>query len=246
MPYDRLRRIRMRGGVPRHVAVIMDGNGRGHAVAHGRHSGHREGVQAVREVVEGALDAGIEILTLFACSTDEGRRSGREVAALMGLLQRYALRERDALRERGVEVHVLGDLDGLDPSIRDAIATIVEGTRGGDALRLNLMISYGGREELVHAARTLMDRVRRGELDPRLIDDDIVEDALFTRGLPHPDLLIRSSGDFRISNFMLWQIAYTELHVTPVVWPRFRREHLFDAVLDFQGRERRYGRVHSS
>src|SRR5690606_35944307 len=132
---------------------------------------------------------------------------GREVAALMGLLQRYALRERDALRERGVEVHVLGDLDGLDPSIRDAIATIVEGTRGGDALRLNLMISYGGREELVHAARTLMDRVRRGELDPRLIDDDIVEDALFTRGLPHPDLLIRSSGDFRISNFMLWQIA---------------------------------------
>ena len=124
-----------------------------------------------------------------------------------------------------------------------AVEAIVEGTRGGEALRLNLMISYGGREELLRATRALADRVRSGELEPSDIDDDVLEDSLFTRGLPNPDLLIRTSGEHRISNFMLWQLAYTELHISPVYWPDFDRTQLFEAILDYQRRERRFGRV---
>jgi undecaprenyl diphosphate synthase len=142
-----------------------------------------------------------------------------------------------------VEVQVLGDLDRVDEATRDAVDEIMGGTRGGTRLRLNLMISYGGREELLRAARLLSERVRRGEIRPEDIDADALESCLFTTGLPSPDLLIRTSGEHRISNFMLWQLAYTELHVTPVLWPDFDREQLFDAVLDYQRRERRFGRV---
>ena len=227
-----------------HVAVIMDGNGRW-ARQRGlpRHLGHREGMKAVRETVGAAVDVGIRILTLFAFSTENWNRPEREVSALMGLLQRYALKERDELSGRGVEVHVLGELDRVDESTRRAVETIVEGTRGGHAMRLNLMISYGGREELIRSARLLSERVRRGELDPEDIDERELEGSLFTRELPSPDLLIRTSGEYRISNFMLWQLAYTELHFTPAMWPDFGREDLFAAVLDYQRRERRFGRV---
>lgn len=244
MASDLLDRVRLGGGVPSHVAVIMDGNGRW-ARERGlpRHLGHREGMKSVREVVEGAVEAGIDILTLFAFSTENWKRPAREITALMGLLQLYARKERAELRRQGVEVHVLGDLDRVDDATRSAVLEIVEGTRGGNALRLNLMISYGGREELLRAARALADRVRAGELDPADIDDSVLEDSLFTRGLPSPDLLIRTSGEHRISNFMLWQLAYTELHISPVYWPAFDRDHLFEAILDYQRRERRFGRV---
>ena len=164
----------------------------------------------------------------------------------MSLLQLYARKEREELRRQGVEVHVLGELGRVDPATRDAVDAIVVGTRGGTSLRLNLMISYGGREELLRSARILAERVRRGEMDPEDIDEAVLQDTLFTRDLPHPDLLIRTSGEYRISNFMLWQLAYTELHVTPVLWPDFGREHLFDAVLEYQRRDRRFGRVASS
>ena len=172
MAADLLDRVRLGGGVPSHVAVIMDGNGRW-ARERGlpRHLGHREGMKSVREVVEGAVEAGIDILTLFAFSTENWKRPEQEVSALMGLLQLYARKERAELRRQGVEVHVLGDLDRVDDATRSAVMEIVDGTRGGNALRLNLMISYGGREELLHAARTLADRVRAGELDPFDIDE---------------------------------------------------------------------------
>lgn len=242
-----LDRVRAGGPVPSHLAVIMDGNGRW-AAERGlpRHLGHREGMTAVRETVEGCVEAGVDILTLFAFSTENWRRPAPEVSALMGLLQLYAMKERVELRRRGVEVHVLGDLARVDTPTRDAVASIVEGTRGGTSLRLNLMISYGGREELVRAARLLAERVRRGELSPDEIDDEVIGSALFTEGLPNPDLLIRTSGEYRISNFMLWQLAYTELHITDVFWPDFGRNHLFEAILDFQRRERRFGRVVAS
>ncbi len=222
----------------------MDGNGRW-ARERGlpRHLGHREGMKAVREVVEGAVESGIEILTLFAFSTENWKRPRREVSALMCLLQRYARSEADELRRQGVEVHVLGDLDRVGEATRTAVQEIVEATRGGRALRLNLMISYGGREEILRAASLLARRVERGELSPSEIDEDVLEDALFTAGLPSPDLLIRTSGEHRISNFMLWQLAYTELHITPVLWPDFDREDLFEAILDYQRRERRFGRI---
>lgn len=244
MSTDLLDRVRLGGAVPSHVAVIMDGNGRW-ARERGlpRHLGHREGMKSVREVIEGAVEAGVDILTLFAFSTENWKRPAREVSALMGLLQLYAKKERAELRRQGVEVHVLGDLDRVDDATRTAVREIVEGTSGGAALRLNLMISYGGREEILRATRTLADRVRTGELDPSEIDDAVLEDSLFTRGLPNPDLLIRTSGEHRISNFMLWQLAYTELHIASVFWPEFERAHLFEAILDFQRRERRFGRV---
>lgn len=247
MSSDSLARLRLNGDVPTHVAIIMDGNGRW-ARERGlpRHLGHREGMKAVREVIEGAVEAGIEILTLFAFSTENWKRPEQEVSALMGLLQLYARRERAELRRQGVEVHVLGDLDRVDHATRAAVNAIVEGTRGGTTMRLNLMISYGGREELVRAARVLAERVRSGECTVDDIDEEQVEEALFTRGLPSPDLLIRTSGEHRISNFMLWQLAYTELHISPVFWPEFAREHLFDAIEDYQRRDRRFGAVTSA
>jgi undecaprenyl diphosphate synthase len=164
----------------------------------------------------------------------------------MGLLKLYARKERAELKDQGVEVHVLGEMDRLDDGTRQAVEGIVDATRGGEALRLNLMISYGGREELIRSARLLAERVRNGEISPEEIDEDVLEDTLFTRDVPPPDLLIRTSGEYRISNFMLWQLAYTELHITPVYWPDFGREQLFEAILDYQSRERRFGRVGSS
>jgi undecaprenyl diphosphate synthase len=247
MSQDHLDRLRLSGDVPSHVAVIMDGNGRW-ARERGlpRHLGHREGMKAVREVIEGAVEAGVPVLTLFAFSTENWQRPPREVSALMGLMQLYARKELGLLKSQGIEVHVLGDLDRVDAATRSAVQEIVEGTRGGRALRLNLMLSYGGREELVRSARMLAERVRSGEIGSDEIDEHMLEDGLFTRGLPDPDLLIRTSGEHRISNFMLWQLAYTELHITPVLWPDFGREHLFEAILDYQRRERRFGRVVAS
>lgn len=244
MSDDLLQQIRLSEDRPAHVAVIMDGNGRW-AGERGlpRHLGHREGMNAVREAVEGAVAAGVEILTLYAFSTENWNRPVQEVTALMGLLQLYARKERAELRRMGVEVHVLGDLARVDGATRSAIDGIVEATRGGTELRLNLMISYGGREELVRAVKLLAARVREGELDPSQIDEGELAGALFTDGLPNPDLLIRTSGEYRISNFMLWQLAYTELHITEVLWPDFDRTDLFKAILDFQRRERRFGRV---
>lgn len=198
---------------------------------------------AVREAVEGARQAGVRILTLFAFSTENWQRPTAEIGALMGLLRLYAEREKRELRRQGVEVHVLGELHRLDGGTRAAIDAIMDGTRGGQAMRLNLMISYSGREELLRAIRAVARDAASGRLDPEAIDDEIVEAKLFTAGLPDPDLLIRTSGELRISNFLLWQLAYTEIHVSSVLWPDFTREHLFEAVLDFQGRERRFGRV---
>ena len=244
MSSERLDRIKLHGDVPEHVAVIMDGNGRW-AAERGlpRHLGHREGMKAVRETIEGAIEAGVGILTLFAFSTENWNRPLQEVSALMRLLELYARKEREELARQGVEVHVLGELERLDEAARRAVDSIVTETVGGSRLRLNLLISYGGREEIVRAARLLSERVRSGELRAEDIDEDMLEDSLFTRGLPPPDLLIRTSGEYRISNFMLWQLAYTEIYITPVFWPDFGRDHLFEAILDYQRRDRRFGRV---
>jgi len=193
--------------------------------------------------VEGAVEAGISILTLYAFSKENWNRPAREIAALMALLQRYLIQERENLRRQGVEVRVFGELDRLPAGARAAIERMEEATRGGGSMRLNLMISYSGRAELVRAARRLAERVRSGLLTPDQIDEAAVAGELYTAGLPDPDLLIRTSGEQRISNFMPWQLAYTELYLSPILWPDFRREHLFCAIHDFQKRERRFGRV---
>ena len=243
-PSELLQQIRVHGQIPRHVAIIMDGNGRWAKKRHlPRVAGHKEGMKAVRETIEGAIDAGVEILTLFAFSTENWQRPRHEITALMGLLRVYATQERAELKEQGVEVHVLGDVDALDRATRAAVVEIVTETAGGVNLRLNLMISYSGRAEILRACRAMAERVAAGDMAMEDIDEDALTDNLFTRGLPDPDLLIRTSGEFRISNFMLWQLAYTELHITSVLWPDFSRADLYSALLDYQERDRRFGRV---
>jgi undecaprenyl diphosphate synthase len=200
-------------------------------------------MKSVREVVEGAADIGVEILTLFAVSTENWQRPEEEVSALMTLLKLYVEQEKQNLRERGIEVHVLGDLSRLDDEARAAVELIQRTTAGGDRLRLNLMISYSGRAEIVSVARELARRAVAGEISPDEIDIDEFSSVLSTRGLPDPDLLVRTSGEFRISNFMLWQLAYTEIYISPVLWPDFTRADLFRAIDEYRKRERRFGRV---
>ncbi len=233
--------------VPSHVAIIMDGNGRW-ARERGlpRTAGHKQGASSAQEVVEGAIEAGISILTLFAFSTENWHRPAREVSALMGLLRGQISRERERLRENGVSVRVLGEVSRLDKKTRASVEELERHTADGQELRVNLMLSYSGRDELVHAARGIAQQVASGTLRPDEIDASTISENLFTRGVPDPDLLIRTSGEYRLSNFLLWQLAYTELYVTPVLWPDFTREDLFDAVLDFQRRDRRFGRVTAS
>ncbi|HEX2189116.1 MAG TPA: isoprenyl transferase [Longimicrobiaceae bacterium] len=244
MSTDLLPQIRLHGHVPRHVAIIMDGNGRwARERGRPREFGHRAGMTAVREAVEGCTDAGVEVLTLFAFSQENWGRPRGEVSALMSLLELYVRKEQRELKSQGVEVHAIGDLSRLGPRTRRALEGIVEHTAGGPRMRLNLAVSYGARGEIVRAAQRLAERVQAGTLAPGEIDEALFAGELYTARDPDPDLLIRTSGEHRISNFMLWQLAYTELHMTSVLWPDFRREHLFQAIRDFQRRERRFGRV---
>jgi undecaprenyl diphosphate synthase len=239
-----LERIAAQGGAPRHVAIIMDGNGRWAKERHlPRSLGHREGMKAVRETVEGAIAAGVEVVTLYAFSEENWKRPPAEIGALMGLLDEYIARETAELAANGVEVHVIGDLGRLPQAKRDAVDRLLSGTRGGTKLQLNLAISYSSRAEIARAARRLAEDVLQGRLALEDVDEDALGLRLYTAGLPDPDLLIRTSGELRISNFLLWQLAYTELYITPVLWPDFDRRHLYEAILDYQGRERRFGRV---
>lgn len=232
------------GQVPRHVAVIMDGNGRW-ARQRGlpRWRGHRAGMEAVREVVEGAIQAGVDHLTLYAFSQENWSRPPMEVAALMELLQEYVDREKEELVGASVRVVAFGDRDRLSSGARQAIEDLELATREGDRLSLHLAISYGGRAEILRATRRLAEACVRGELPPAEIDEERFSGELQTAGWPDPDLLIRTSGERRVSNFLLWQIAYSEIYVTSVLWPDFQRTDLFDALLDFQRRDRRFGRV---
>ena len=244
MTYELLERLKLEGRLPRHVAVIMDGNGRW-ARARGlpRYKGHMAGMASVREVIEGCVEAGVPVLTLFAFSTENWNRPEREVNALMRVLQAYVKREAAELKRQGVEVHVHGDLDRLAAGPRRGVEEIQRITRGGSKLHLNLLISYSGRAEIVRAARRLAERVRAGDLEPSQIDEAALDSELYTAGIPEPDLLIRTSGEQRISNFMLWQLAYTEMYITPTLWPDFNRGDLYEAILEYQRRERRFGRV---
>jgi undecaprenyl diphosphate synthase len=241
---DLLAAIRLDGRIPVHVAVIMDGNGRwAQARNLPRPAGHQAGMAAVREIVEGGLQAGVGVLTLFAFSQENWRRPRLEIEALMRLLEEYIARETAELRQNGVSVRILGDLDRLTRGARRAAEHLMNETARGPALALNLCISYGSRAELTRAARLLATEVAAGRLEPGEIDEARMAARLYTAPWPDPDLLIRTSGELRLSNFMLWQLAYAEFHVTPVLWPDFKRDHLFEAIRDFQHRDRRFGRV---
>jgi undecaprenyl diphosphate synthase len=232
------------GAIPRHVAIIMDGNGRwARERLLPRPVGHREGMKSVRAVVEAAIEAKIEVLSLFAFSQENWQRPAGEVSALMSLLEEYIQKEARELHERGVRVVFLGDLDRLGPAQRRAVDGVMALTAANRTLVLNLFISYGSRAELVRAARLIAEDVAAGRLTPAQVDEAAISARLFTADCPDPDLLIRTSGEMRISNFLLWQVAYTELVISPVLWPDFGRAELFKAIVDYQSRDRRFGRV---
>jgi undecaprenyl diphosphate synthase len=238
-----LERVRSRP-LPRHVAIIMDGNGRW-AVRRGlpRVAGHQEGVKAARAVVRAAGRLGLEYLTLYAFSTENWSRPADEVATLMGLLEDSIDGELPELMAHNVRLRVIGRAHGVPAGIRRAVQRVVEATRGNTGLNLQVAFDYGGREELIDAVRTLARRVQAGELSPEAITEAELSAALWTAGVPDPDLLIRTSGEMRVSNFLLWQIAYTELVVTPTLWPDFGPADLYRAIVEFQGRARRFGGV---
>jgi len=230
--------------LPRHIAIIMDGNGRwARTRSLPRVAGHRAGIAAVRDVVETSARLGCQVLTLYAFSLENWKRPRREVDMLMDLLREYLRKELNTLQENNIAFNVIGRVDELGPGIRRELQDGVEATRGNSGLLFNIALSYGGRAEIVDAVnRILADRARAGA-PPKPIDEAAFASFLYTAGQPDPDLLIRTSGELRISNFLLWQIAYAEIWVTETLWPDFRRRELLQAIIDYQKRERRYGRV---
>jgi undecaprenyl diphosphate synthase len=230
--------------LPRHVAVIMDGNGRWAKQRNlPRVMGHRQGVEALKSTLRRCSDWGIGALTAYAFSTENWNRPGEEVSFLMALFERVLERELLALEQEQVRIRFLGDLDPLPEGLRQRIAEATARTAANTGIHFNVCTNYGGRAELVRAARRLAERAARGELDPARIDEASFAAELHTAGDCDPDLLIRTSGEQRISNFLLWQLAYAELHITDVLWPDFDEAALLRALLDYQGRQRRFGGV---
>ena len=230
--------------LPRHVAIIMDGNGRwAQQRQKSRVEGHRAGVAAVRDTIETAARLGLEVLTLYAFSVENWKRPEAEVATLMGLLRHYLRAELGSLLKNQIRFRVVGRPEALAPDIREELVRAEEKSAAHRGLQLNVALNYGGRTEIVDAARSLLAEVVRDGRDPAAIGEEDLARHLYTKGQPDPDLLIRTSGEMRISNFLLWQIAYSEIWVTDVFWPDFRRRHLLQAILDFQKRERRYGGI---
>ncbi len=228
--------------LPRHIAVIMDGNGRWAASRRlPRIEGHRAGTDAVRETVETAARLGVSVLTLYAFSMENWKRPDAEVSALMGLLKHYLRLELKTLLQNDIRFRVIGEPTRLSPEIRSELAQAEDRTRDNRGMTFNIALSYGGRAEIVEAAR----RAIRQGLSPESLDEESFASLLYTAGQPDPDLLIRTSGELRVSNFLLWQIAYAEIWVTEALWPDFRARHLLEAVVDYQKRDRRYGAIAS-
>jgi undecaprenyl diphosphate synthase len=228
--------------LPKHVAIIMDGNGRwAKKKLLNRISGHIRGVDAVREVVTACRELGIKVLTLYALSTENLKRPKDEVTALMRLLKEYLLKEREEMIENNIRLCAIGRLEDLPSDVLGTLQETIKKTQHCDGMTLNLALSYGGRAEILHALNGIISDLRVGKIKPVEITEQRFSQYFWTWGLPDPDLLIRTSGEFRISNFLLWQIAYTELYVTETLWPDFNREELLKAIADYQSRERRFG-----
>jgi len=234
----------IRENPPAHVAIIMDGNGRwAKRRGFSRLRGHRAGAESIREIVRTAGELGVRFLTLYAFSVDNWKRPRREVAALMNLLKRFLLGEERELQRNNVRLWTIGRVSEFPPDVQQSIDRVVKSTAGNTGLTLVLALNYGGRAEITDAVRALCEKSARGEVRAGEIDEALISRSLYTADIPDPDLLIRTSGEMRVSNFLLWQISYAELYVTPVYWPDFRRQHFVQALLDFQKRERRFGGV---
>lgn len=230
--------------MPRHVGIIMDGNGRWAKARHRpRVFGHHHGVDAVRHTVKAASEWGIQALTLYAFSDENWRRPLDEIGVIMSLLETYIRKELEELNRNNVSLRVIGEMDRLNPGVRDLLAEAMQRLSGNSGLVLTLALSYGSRMEITRAVRELARRVAKGEILPEDIDAGLFSQCLDTAGLPDPDLIIRTSGEQRLSNFMLWQAAYSELYFTAVHWPDFSREEFARAISTYGGRERRFGKT---
>ncbi len=230
--------------VPVHVAIIMDGNGRW-AKKRNRERvyGHQEGVNSVKAVVEAAGEIGVKYLTLYAFSSENWARPKEEVEALMSLLVNGIRDELDNIMKQNIRIKVIGDLTRLKPDVRKAVEESVEKTKNNTALTVVIALSYSGRDEIVNAVKHIAQQVKDGKLDIEDIDQELISSNLYTAGIPDPDLLIRTSGEIRISNFLLWQISYTELYFTEILWPDFKKDQFFEAIYNYQQRERRFGKI---
>jgi undecaprenyl diphosphate synthase len=237
-------RLRAGGEIPRHIAIIMDGNGRW-AKKRGmpRIAGHSEGVESVRDIVSACGELGVRYLTLYAFSTENWKRPKEEVSLLMRLLMKALRDETDRLHSNNVRLRVIGDFAKLPQEVQNELLEDIQKTKGNTGLSLVLALSYSGRWDIASAARRIAQEVAEHRLAPEDITDATVAGFLSTEGISDPDLLIRTSGEFRISNFLLWQLAYSEIHITRKFWPDFRRDDLYEAIADYQGRERRFGMV---
>ena len=230
--------------LPRPVAIIMDGNGRWAKLRHKRRvEGHRAGIAAVRDTVEASARLGLQVLTLYAFSMENWKRPKTEVATLMGLLKHYLRSELKTLLRNNIRFQVIGRPEDLPRDVQGELERGMERTAANTGLLFNIALNYGGRAEITDAARRLLKDILANGRDPSKIDESTLSSYLYTAGQPDPDLLIRTSGELRISNFLLWQIAYAEIWVTDVLWPDFRRRHLLQAIVDYQKRERRYGGI---
>ncbi len=228
--------------LPQHIAIIMDGNGRWakqHAI--GRIRGHKKGAQAVRATVRTCREIGIQYLTLFAFSIENWGRPTKEVDGLMSLLEEYLAKELNELHKQGIKLTTIGDIDQLKPSVKEKIISAKKITANNDKMILNLALSYGGRDEIIDAVKQIVQDSQNGIINSDEINKEIFSKYLNTCEIPDPDLLIRTSGEYRISNFLLWQLAYTELYFTKVLWPDFKKEDIFKAIASYQKRERRFG-----
>jgi undecaprenyl diphosphate synthase len=228
--------------LPCHIAIIMDGNGRWaqkHTI--GRIRGHRKGAQAVRTVVRTCREIGIKYLTLFAFSVENWDRPPKEVQALMFLLKEYLTKELAELQEQEIRLTTIGDIGRLNHSVKEKLLHVKESTLNNDKMVLNLALSYGAKDEIIYAVKKIIEDNKEGKIDIDKLDKETFSNYLYTAGMPDPDLLIRTSGEYRISNFLLWQLAYTELYFTKVLWPDFTKDDLFKAIASYQKRERRFG-----
>lgn len=230
--------------LPRHIAVIMDGNGRwARKQGAARIFGHRNAIQAVKDVTEGCGELGVKYLTLYAFSTENWGRPKEEVDGLMELLVNTIKKEIGTLHENRVKLRTIGNVSHLPADCQNNLKQAIDATKNNDGLTLQLALSYSGRWEIVEAVKKLAEEVRKGLIKSEEIDEHYFSEHLATAGVPDPELLIRTSGEVRISNFLLWQIAYTEIYITPTLWPDFRKEDLYEAICAYQKRERRFGKV---
>ncbi|MFC5047246.1 isoprenyl transferase [Aquimarina hainanensis] len=234
----------LNSNIPKHVAIIMDGNGRW-AKKQGlfRTAGHKSGSKAVKEAVEASAEIGVKYLTLYAFSTENWNRPKLEVETLMKLLVSSLKKEIKTLQKNNIKLNAIGNLDALPPKVKKELLEVIDSTKSNDRMTLTLALSYGSREEIIKTIQEISIKIKNNVFSPHLINETVINEHLYTKNLPDVDLLIRTSGEQRISNFLLWQIAYAELYFTEILWPDFKKHDLFEAILNYQQRERRFGKT---